>query len=35
MVHCPRIETGWFCFGDYDLVSILQMPDNVGAAAFL
>jgi uncharacterized protein with GYD domain len=29
-----KIETGWFCFGDYDLVSILQMPDNVSAAAF-
>jgi uncharacterized protein with GYD domain len=26
-----KIETGWFCFGDYDLVSILQMPDNVSA----
>jgi uncharacterized protein with GYD domain len=23
-----------FCFGDYDLVSILQMPDKVSAAAF-
>jgi len=29
-----KIDTGWFCFGDYDLVSILQMPDNVSAAAF-
>jgi len=29
-----KIESGWFCFGDYDLVSILQMPDNVSAAAF-
>jgi uncharacterized protein with GYD domain len=29
-----KIETGWFCFGDYDLVAIVQMPDNVSAAAF-
>jgi uncharacterized protein with GYD domain len=29
-----KIETGWFCFGEYDLVSVLQMPDNVSAAAF-
>jgi uncharacterized protein with GYD domain len=29
-----KIETGWFCFGDYDLVAVLQMPDNVSAAAF-
>ena len=29
-----KIEKRMFCFGDYDLVSILQMPDNVSAAAF-
>ena len=29
-----KIETGWFCFGDYDLVAVLDMPDNVSAAAF-
>jgi uncharacterized protein with GYD domain len=29
-----KIETGWFCFGDYDLVAVLNMPDNVSAAAF-
>lgn len=29
-----KIDTGWFCFGDYDLVAIVQMPDNVSAAAF-
>src|SRR5260370_873839 len=29
-----KIETGWLGFGDYDLVSIVQMPDNVSAAAF-
>jgi uncharacterized protein with GYD domain len=23
-----------FCFGDYDQVSILQMPDKVSATAF-
>ena len=26
--------SGWLCFGDYDLVAIVQMPDNVSAAAF-
>ncbi|MHB8666668.1 MAG: GYD domain-containing protein [Burkholderiales bacterium] len=24
----------WFCFGDYDVVGISEMPDNVSAAAF-
>ena len=28
------VESGWLAFGDYDLVLILQMPDNVSAAAF-
>src|SRR5260370_17744576 len=28
------LEGGWFGFGDYDLVLLLQMPDNVSAAAF-
>jgi uncharacterized protein with GYD domain len=28
MVH------GWFAFGDYDIVSIVEMPSNVEAAAF-
>jgi uncharacterized protein with GYD domain len=23
-----KIETGWFCFGDYDLVAVLDMPDR-------
>ncbi len=27
------IECGYFAFGDYDLVSILQVPDNVTAAS--
>jgi uncharacterized protein with GYD domain len=29
-----KLDTGWFCFGDYDLVAVLNMPDNVSAAAF-
>lgn len=29
-----RIQTGWLAFGDYDLVTIIEMPDNVSAAAF-
>jgi uncharacterized protein with GYD domain len=29
-----KFDTGWFCFGDYDLVAVLNMPDNVSAAAF-
>lgn len=29
-----KIEGFWFTFGDYDLVGIIQMPDNVSAAAF-
>jgi uncharacterized protein with GYD domain len=24
----------WFCFGDQDLVGLLEMPDNISAAAF-
>ena len=29
-----KIDSGWFAFGEYDLISIVQMPDNVSAAAF-
>ena len=29
-----KILHGWFAFGDYDLVSIIEMPSNVEAAAF-
>lgn len=29
-----KIETAFFAFGEYDVVLILQMPDNVTAAAF-
>jgi uncharacterized protein with GYD domain len=28
------LDGGWLCFGDYDLVAIVQMPDNISAAAF-
>jgi uncharacterized protein with GYD domain len=27
-------ESAWFAFGDYDVVLICQMPDNISAAAF-
>ena len=29
-----KIEQFWLSFGDYDVVSVVQMPDNVSAAAF-
>ena len=29
-----KIEHAWFAFGDYDLISIVEMPSNVEAAAF-
>lgn len=29
-----RIENTWLAFGEYDVVAICQMPDNVTAAAF-
>jgi len=28
-----KIESAWFSFGDYDVVVITDMPDNVSAAA--
>jgi uncharacterized protein with GYD domain len=28
------ITAGWLSFGDYDIVALLDMPDNVSAAAF-
>jgi uncharacterized protein with GYD domain len=28
-----KLVHGWFAFGDYDVVAITEMPDNVGAAA--
>ena len=27
------VEGGWLAFGDYDVVVIFQMPDNLSAAA--
>jgi len=29
-----EIEGAWFCFGEYDTVVILRMPDNAAASAF-
>jgi uncharacterized protein with GYD domain len=29
-----KVGAFWMAFGDYDLVGILEMPDNVSAAAF-
>jgi uncharacterized protein with GYD domain len=29
-----KLLTGYFAFGEYDLVAVLDMPDNVSAAAF-
>ncbi len=29
-----KVVSGWFAFGDYDIVAILEMPDNESAAAF-
>lgn len=28
------LESAWFAFGDYDVIVICQMPDNISAAAF-
>ncbi len=29
-----KVERFWLSFGDYDIVSVVQMPDAVSAAAF-
>jgi uncharacterized protein with GYD domain len=29
-----KVLHGWFAFGDYDLVAVVEMPTNVDAAAF-
>ena len=29
-----RLESFWYCFGDYDAVAIIELPDNTSAAAF-
>ena len=28
-----KLVSGWFSFGQYDIVAITEMPDHVGAAA--
>lgn len=28
------LENAWFSLGEYDVVALLKMPDNVNAAAF-
>jgi uncharacterized protein with GYD domain len=28
-----KVVSGWFSFGQYDVVAITEMPDHVGAAA--
>ena len=28
-----KLEGAWLAFGDYDVVAVLNMPNNVGAAA--
>lgn len=28
-----KIESAYFCFGEYDMIIIANMPDNVSAAA--
>jgi uncharacterized protein with GYD domain len=29
-----RFEGAWLAFGEYDIVAIMSLPDNVSAAAF-
>jgi uncharacterized protein with GYD domain len=29
-----KVLSGWFCFGEYDVVLITELPDNVSAASF-
>jgi uncharacterized protein with GYD domain len=29
-----KVLSGWFCFGEYDVVLVTELPDNVSAAAF-
>ena len=28
-----RLVNGWFAFGDYDVLAVIEMPSNVAAAA--
>ena len=32
--HGGKIETAYYTFGEYDLVAIIEFPDNVSAASF-
>jgi len=29
-----KVLGGWFCFGEYDVVLVSELPDNISAAAF-
>lgn len=29
-----KVLSGWFCFGEYDVVLVCELPDSVSAAAF-
>lgn len=29
-----NLDQAWYTFGDYDVVAIMELPDNVSAAAF-
>ena len=29
-----RVERFWLSFGEYDIIGVVEMPDNVSAAAF-
>ena len=29
-----KLNAFWMAFGDYDVIGIVEMPDNVSAAAF-
>jgi len=29
-----KLREAWYAFGEYDLVALLEMPDNASAAAF-
>ncbi|MDP9235878.1 MAG: GYD domain-containing protein [Chloroflexota bacterium] len=32
--HRGKVIDGYLCFGEYDLIAIIEMPNNVSAAAF-
>jgi uncharacterized protein with GYD domain len=29
-----KVESFWMAFGDYDIIGVIEMPDNASAAAF-